>query len=583
MEEMVSRDAYQKLADELKESYTQMRKLKRQMRDNEQYAQTSRMNAQMQENLYKSMQQNMKRRDEHLRQLLLNAPNIMFLLDHNMKYLLGTRKTAEAVGIDEDTLEGRSYRTLISQSITREANDTLGEEIQRVMQTGIERAFDFVVGDTSYEVSIVPFTDTISDECCVLVIMHDVTDLIAARKAAEEASHAKSDFLSRMSHEIRTPMNAIIGMTAIAKNSQDPEKKDYCLDKIENASAHLLNIINDILDMSKIEANKFSLSSTEFSLEAMLHKVVDVVEFKVEEKSQRLLIRLDEGLPEYIVTDDQRLTQVLTNLISNAVKFTPEAGHINVRVSAVNPPPDVSDNHDSCVIRFEVEDNGIGVTEEQKERLFHSFEQADNNISRKFGGTGLGLAISKKIVELMGGTIWVESEYGKGSKFIFTVCAPRGHGISKRAVISPEKPEDLRVPAADDEPKDNSTNFMGKRILLAEDIEINSEIVMELLKPSRVAVDCAMNGLQAVSMFAADPRKYHMIFMDLQMPEMDGYQATAAIRALADPWAKRIPIVAMTANVFREDIEKCLAFGMNDHIGKPIELETMIDKMKKYI
>jgi signal transduction histidine kinase/CheY-like chemotaxis protein/HAMP domain-containing protein len=530
-----------------------------------------------------------------------------------------------------------------------------------------------------------------------IITSADVTEIQVAREKSEQASRAKSGFLSNMSHEMRTPMNAIIGMTAIAKSSGDIEKKDYCIKKIEDASTHLLGVINDILDMSKIEANKLEISPVDFNFEKMLQKVVNVINFRVDEKRQILAVHIDRDIPHALIGDDQRLAQVITNLLSNAVKFTPEHGSISLNARLLKEENRV------CTLQIEVTDTGIGISEEQQSRLFSSFEQAESTTSRKFGGTGLGLAISKRIIELMGGSIWIESELGKGSAFIFTMPAERGaeehngllnHGINwknVRVLAVDDAPEileyfkdlagrlgvscdvaasgeeacsmmerngfydiyfvDWKMPGMDgielsrrikehessksvvimisagewnlieDEAKAAGVDkfmpkplfassiadcineclgtgslrepdrhhdgeldcFRGYRLLLAEDVKINQEIVLALLEPTELMIDCAGNGTEVVKLYSESQGKYDMIFMDLQMPEVDGYEATRRIRALNIPGAKEIPIVAMTANVFREDIEKCLDAGMNDHVGKPLDFDEVLNKLREYL
>ena len=390
------------------------------------------------------------------------------------------------------------------------------------------------------------------------------TQLITAKELAEQSSNSKSEFLSRMTHEMRTPMNAIIGMTGIAKASNELEKKEYCLDRINNASRHLLGVINDILDMSKIEANKFELSITNFRLEQMIDNILNVINFRVDEKNQALKIFIDPKLPKHILGDEQHLAQVITNLLTNAVKFTPEKGSIELNVILVE------ERKSSLSIRVEVIDSGIGISKEHQTKLFKSFEQADGSIARKFGGTGLGLAISKRIIELMGGTIWVESEIEKGSKFIFTINAMKAEKKIETEVQHDPKAELI-------------TTFEGKTILLAEDVEINREIVVTVLADSKLTIDCAADGQEAIDMFKQNPNKYDLIFMDIQMPEVDGLEATRKIRALKIPKAKNIPIIAMTANVFNEDIEKCLKAGMNEHIGKPIDFDQLFEMLRKYL
>ncbi|MCL2124871.1 MAG: ATP-binding protein [Oscillospiraceae bacterium] len=408
---------------------------------------------------------------------------------------------------------------------------------------------------------------------CVVFNIFIVRLLEPLRKtmiSLEIASQAKSDFLSNMSHEMRTPMNAIIGMTTIGKRAASPEKKDYALNKIEDASTHLLGIINDVLDMSKIEADKLELSPVDFCFDKMLQSVMSVINFRVEEKHQSLAVQEDDDVPQYIIGDDQRLAQVIMNLLSNAVKFTPEGGNIGFSASLVGEKDGV------CELRMEVTDNGIGISPEQQQRLFKAFEQAESGTSRKFGGTGLGLSISKRIIELMDGHIWVESEPEHGSRFIFTIKTIR----SKKEELSPQESTEHADDNLDDE---SVTTFYGKHILVAEDVDINREVLLALLDGSLLTIDCAVNGREALEMVAAAHDKYDLVFMDMQMPEMDGLEATRMIRALALRRENRLPIIAMTANVFKSDIEECMAAGMDEHIGKPLNLNEVYRCLRKYL
>ena len=388
-----------------------------------------------------------------------------------------------------------------------------------------------------------------------LLIVQKTNELIAA-------SVAKSSFLANMSHEIRTPMNAILGMMHIGRNAENIDKKDYAFDKIGDASTHLLGVINDILDVSKIEAGKFELAPTEFYFDKMLQRVLTINSYRVEEKKQVMTFETDEAIPKMLLGDEQRLAQVITNLLSNAVKFTPEKGSIKVSAKLLEEIDGI------CTIQMGVADSGIGISPEQQAKLFTSFQQAEADTSRKFGGTGLGLAISKSIVEMMNGRIWIESELGKGATFSFIIKASR--------VEEKDQSEDTSADYS-------NVRFEGRCVLLAEDIEINREIVDALLEPTLITIECAENGKYALDMFSAAPDKYDLILMDVQMPEMDGYEATQAIRGLDIPKAKEIPIVAMTANVFREDIDRCLESGMNAHIGKPIVFNEMMGILKNHL
>jgi len=593
---------------------------------------------------------------------------------------------------------GTNLRTFVERYLSNISYDRILElQTQAIAKQGTVSTEALLPGDTYVSVEISPVMQR-DAHIGTIMLFKNITQSKLFIEATKAESRYKSEFLSNMSHEIRTPMNAIIGMVNIGKSANDIERKDYSLTRIEDASKHLLGVINNILDISKIEAGKFELSPEEFDFEKMLQQVLNVVKFRADEKKQTISVYIDTNIPRIIFGDDQRLAQVITNLVGNAVKFTPKEGTVYIDSRLLG------DENGVCTIEVRIIDTGIGISSEHQARLFQSFQQAESNIARNYGGTGLGLAISKNIIEMMGGRIWVESEYGKGATFAFTVQLKRSvdkknelnanginwnnirilavddesytfeylvemtHGFGATCELAVNGEEALRfaeqkggynfyfidgkmtvidgikltkalksrAPAVggsvvvliasaewseiaeeataagvdryiqkplfpsmivdtmseylgvdrqqtEDSRQKTISTYSGSRILLVEDIEINREIVMSLLEPTQIKIDCAGNGVEAVRMFRESPEKYDMIFMDVQMPEMDGYEATYTIRALDFPNSKTIPIIAMTANVFREDVEKCIEVGMDGHIGKPLDLEEIHGQLRRYL
>ena len=386
-------------------------------------------------------------------------------------------------------------------------------------------------------------------------------ELAVQTKAAQQASQAKSDFLSRMSHEIRTPLNAIIGMAQISQRVPDvPEKAQSANSEIISASHHLLGILNDILDMAKIESGKFSLVYEPLSIPNAMREVAEIIAQRCEEKAIRFETNI-YSLPEGVVLGDKlHLKQILINLLGNSVKFTNEGGCIRFMVEHE------AETEERIDLRFTVADDGIGMSAEQIAGLFVPFAQADHNIAVRYGGTGLGLAISQSMVRGMGGLIQVESEPGRGSRFWFAISF-------KKSAESCDEAAQMELP-----------DLRGKRVLVVEDVEINRFIMAELLGGTGLLLDEAENGRVALERFAASEIGYYdLIFMDIQMPEMNGYESTRAIRALSREDARTVPIIAMTANAFHEDVIRAHESGMNDHIAKPLDVELILKTLAEFL
>ena len=396
-----------------------------------------------------------------------------------------------------------------------------------------------------------------------------------------KADLPKNSFLAMMNHEMRTPLNAILGMCSIAQNTNDPGKIDECLVKINEASLHLLGMINNVLDLTKIETENLKLVNEEFRLKGMLNKAAETVKFIMDAKKQNLCLDLDPDLPETIVTDEQRLTQTLENILENAAKFTPPEGTITLSVKKL------SEESQHCTLGVRIDDTGIGIQRNELKNIFHSFEQVDKGTTRKYGGLGIGLSLSASIIHLMGGEIQVDSKPGKGSSFSFEITVEKGK-------------DPLFM--AGDSAADSIGSFQGKTIMLAEDVEINREIVLSFLENSGITIECAVNGAEALDKYKASPSKYSLILMDIHMPEMDGFEATRQIRALEEELTAKndlkfpketsklllerpqgVPIIAMTANVFKDDVDKCLATGMTSHLGKPIDYTELMKQLNKYL
>ena len=380
--------------------------------------------------------------------------------------------------------------------------------------------------------------------------------LIEHQNEALNASRAKGEFLSHMSHEIRSPLNAVMGMINLASNTDDVQKIKYCLQRAGSASKHLLSIINNILDMSKIEANKFELSYGEFNFEKMLMDITNVTNVSAEEKKLNFVVILNINVPPSIITDELRFSQVVMNLLNNAIKFTPEEGTVVLRVEKID------DDGDEITLRTEVSDTGIGITEEQQKRLFSSYNQADGTTFKNFGGTGLGLVISKQIVELMQGKIWIESQPDKGSKFIFTAKVKEGIGEADMQLSAKINKDELRILAVDD----------------SEETRMYFAHVMEAF---HLPCDIACNGKEALDMMRKTINKpYNLFFVDWQMPDMDGIELTRKIKEVT---GDRSFVIMFSLADWRSIEKEAVAAGVKQFIPKPLFPSVLINAINECI
>ncbi len=651
-------------------------------------------------------EQELFRSHQLFQQVVENAPVGIYWKGLDGRYIGCNKLMAESLRTTVDELLGQTNRAFMSPEdavfYTQQDREMVEcgipkIHIQQMLITGTGERRMFNIN------KVVLYTSA-QEPYAILGVVEDITEqkqqeteLVRAKHDANAANRAKSEFLSHMSHEIRTPLNSIIGLTHIASESDDLGRIKEYLDQVSTSSRHLLSIINDILDLSRIEAGKMSISSVDCDLITSIEEIVGIVLPRADEKRQTLNLYIDSELPRYVQSDPVRVKQVLMNLLTNAVKFTHEEGTITVRAQQIRTL------ENQVLVRFSVADNGIGIEEQALKRIFSPFEQADSTSTRIYEGTGLGLAISKEIVELMGGEIGVESKAGAGSTFFFTLpfhitetkpasvdiyfenlkvlvvddeqetCTymesllhqfkvaveavqsgeqavakvrqavdegepfhvvfvdlrmPGMNGIETARLIKEISGENTIVimfsmyewndiesqardagvslfmskpifpskllntlyqitngPMTRTAPSDIETQdiFLGKRILVAEDILVNQLIIREMLAKTGVVMVPASDGQQAVDLVCEQDEVFDAVLMDIQMPVMDGLEATRRIRACAKPDAAKTPIIAMTANVFKEDIEKAMSTGMDAHIGKPIDAKELIAKLYKII
>ncbi|MGN0322951.1 MAG: ATP-binding protein [Oliverpabstia sp.] len=508
-------------------------------------------------------------RDELFSKLSINVDDVFLMVDaKNLRVEYVSPNIEKLTGIPEQNVlnDIRELEHLIRMDESVYILDQLSEVLPGEQREWDREYIHQKTGEKLWFRVVVFCTDIQGEKKYILDLSDRTKDkkinqkLEDAVHTAENANRAKTTFLNNMSHDIRTPMNAIIGFTNIALKQEPKPEVRNCLNKISNSSEHLLTLINDVLDISRIESGKVKFAPIPVDIRKVADTVLGIMQGFLHDRS--IVFRTNLEVPEtpYVLADAVRIREVLVNILGNAVKFTEDGGSIEFETSY---HPGEDDRH--MMVQYRIADTGVGMTEEFAEHIFDEFSQEENSARTQYKGTGLGMAITKRYVDLMSGTICVESEKGRGSTFIVEISLELTDG---------ENVQKQDLPIA-------KTNLRGVKVLLAEDNELNAEIAMVQLEELGIQVTRAADGKEAVKIFAENPADtFDLIFMDVMMPEMNGYEATAAIRAIKErPDARRIPIIAMTANAFAEDVQASLDAGMNGHIAKPI----VMDEVKKAI
>lgn len=509
--------------------------------------------------------------------LVVNEAGIIELFNPSASNILGYA-LHEVIGRKFTILVPEPYKTEYMEYLRRYLETGIGE----VIDSGPREVVGLREDGTTIPIELLISSMKLDSKRLFLVVFQDISQrkeveeaIQKAHDMAVEASVAKSEFLSNMSHEIRTPMNTIIGISdLLSETPLNDDQKKY-VQIFKESGEHLLSLINDILDISKIEAGHAELEHADFNLQQLMDKIKEMMLIKIEPQKLNLVFDTEPDIPRNLIGDAGRLKQVLLNLIGNAIKFT-EKGEVLVKTKLKS----LNMTKKEVELLFEIHDTGIGISAEKVGLLFHDFTQGDLSFTRKYGGSGLGLAISKKLIELMNGNIWVESEVGKGSTFYFTAkfltAAPKQ--IEKR----PSDEKNATIPASKALKENSTQEGQAKRILLVDDSDDNRQLIELYLKKLPYTIDIAQNGEVAVDKFKTN--KYDIVLMDIQMPVMDGYMATKIIRKWeSDKQLIPTPIIALTAHAFKEDEQKSLDAGCTGHLSKPIHKTTLIEALDKYI